>query len=215
MNTVKRLVCRRWLSLVGVCIPAVAAVHAAPATLSGAQLLAALHQGGYVLVMRHANSPFTPPDKSTAEPDNVQLERQLDETGRTTAQAMGEAIQRLHIPVGEILSSPTYRALETLRLASLGKAQTVSELDEPAQGMQANADATRSAWLRRKVAERPRRGTDTLIVTHTPNIMSTFGQSAAGIAAGETLVFRPDGHGTADLVARIKIEEWPRLEMPK
>ena len=193
----------------------IAAVHASPPTPSGTQLLKALRQGGYVLVMRHANSPFTTPDKSVAEPANAKLERQLDETGRNTAQAMGEAMRHLHIPFGEILSSPTYRALETLRIALLGNAETVSELDEPPQGMQADAGSTRSAWLRHKVAERPRAGTNTLIVTHTPNIMSAFGESAAGIAAGETLVFRPDGHGSAELAARIKIEEWPRLEMAK
>ncbi len=210
-----RLVFRRRLHLIAACIAIVTAVHAAEQFLSGALLLEALHHGGYVLVIRHANSPFATPDKSAAEPDNVKIERQLDETGRNTAQAMGKSIQRLHVPIGEIFSSPTYRALETLRLASLGKPQIVSELDEPAQGMQASTDVTQSAWLRHKVTERPRRGTNSLIVTHTPNIMSAFGQSAAGIAAGEALVFRPDGQGNSALVARIRIEEWPRLEAPK
>jgi hypothetical protein len=31
------------------------------------------------------------------------------------------------------------------------------------------------------------------------------------MAAGEALVFRPDGKGGTSLVARIKIEEWPKL----
>ena len=61
-----------------------------------------LRHGGYVLVMRHASSPPNPPDKSAADPENVTLERQLDENGRMTAEAMGRAFKALHIPVGEI-----------------------------------------------------------------------------------------------------------------
>jgi hypothetical protein len=34
---------------------------------------------------------------------------------------------------------------------------------------------------------------------------------AAGLADGEALVFRPDGHGKASFVARVKIEDWPQL----
>jgi hypothetical protein len=47
-----------------------------------------------------------------------------------------------------------------------------------------------------------------VIVTHNPNIMEAFADVAAGLADGETLVFHPDGHGNAPLVARVKIEEW-------
>jgi phosphohistidine phosphatase SixA len=180
-------------------------------SLAGPALIAALHQGGYVLVMRHASSPLQPPDKSTADPGNARLERQLDDKGRATARAMGEAMRQLHLPVGDVLSSPTYRALETVRLAGLGPPKTYPELDEGAHGMQANADGGRSEWLRKKVAERPRAKTDTLVVTHTPNLIGAFGERAAQVAAGEILVFRPDGKGGAELVARIKIEEWTQL----
>ncbi len=194
-------------------------VAAAPiahaASLSGAALVDALRHGGYVLVMRHASSPFAAPDKSTANPDNPKLERQLDEAGRSTARTMGEAIRHLRIPVGDVLSSPTYRALEAVRIAALGQPKTYAELDEGAQGMQSGADPRKSAWLRAKAAERPRAGSNTFIVTHTPNIVDAFGQDAGRIAAGEALVFHPDAKGGTELVARIKIEEWPQLEGAK
>lgn len=177
-------------------------------SLSGAALVNALRQGGYVLVMRHANSPAMPPDKSAADPGNVQLERQLDDLGRNTARAMGDAIRKLRIPIDEALSSPTYRALQTVQYLSLGKAIPAAELDEGGAGMQANADQTRVAWLRGKIAEQPRGGANTIIVTHAPNIAGSFGIDAA---AGETLVFRPDGTGGAAQVARVKIADWPTL----
>jgi hypothetical protein len=40
--------------------------------------------------------------------------------------------------------------------------------------------------------------------------MGAFGESAAKMASGEALIFRP-GKANPDLVARIKIEEWPAL----
>ena len=120
------------------------AASASADQLEGDALVAALRQGGCVIVMRHPSSPFTQPDKATANPDNTNLERQLDETGRTTARAMGEAIRKLRIPIGDVLSSPTYRALEAVRLAAFGKTQTFPELAEDVQSMTQNTDASRS-----------------------------------------------------------------------
>jgi phosphohistidine phosphatase SixA len=179
--------------------------------LAGDALVAALRQGGYVIIMRHPSSPFTQPDKATANADNPDLERQLDETGRNTSRAMGEAIRKLQIPIGDVLSSPTYRALEAVRLAAFGKPETFSELAEGVQRMQEHTDATRSAWLRMKATEVPRARTDTLIVTHTPNLTGAFETEASSMAAGEALIFHPDGKGATSLVTRIKIEEWPKL----
>ena len=159
-----------------------------------------------------ANSPAAPPDRSMADPENTKLERQLDEPGRSTARAMGEAFRTLRIPVGDVLSSPTYRARQTVRFASFGEPRIRAELDEGAQGMQAAAEATRSDWLRTQAGTAPRPGTNTIIVTHTPNIVGAFQQSGANVAAGESLVFRPDGKGGATLVARVKIADWPGLE---
>lgn len=178
--------------------------------LTGASLVQALHQGGYVLLMRHASSPNAVPDKTSADPDNPKLERQLDRNGRSTARAMGKAIKALHIPIREVWSSPTYRARETVKLAAFGNPQAFAELGDGGQSMQA-LQASPTAWLRTKIADVPPPGSDRVIVTHAPNIIGALGQSVADIADGETLVFHPDGKGGAALVARVKIEDWPRL----
>jgi phosphohistidine phosphatase SixA len=180
-------------------------------SLSGAALVNALRHGGYVIVMRHPSSPSALPDKAEADPANTKLERQLDETGRKTSREMGQAFRDLHISVGAILSSPAYRARESIRLAGLGEPKTFAELEDGGQSMQSNADAERSTWLREKVSESPGSGTNTLIVTHTPNLTGAFGEAAKDIAAGEALVFHPNGKTNPNLVARIKIEDWPRL----
>ena len=38
-----------------------------------------------------------------------------------------------------------------------------------------------------------------------------FPTATQGLADGEALVFRPDGHGGASMVARVKIEEWKTM----
>ena len=98
--------------------------------LAGEGLIKALRQGGYVIVMRHASSPREVPTKQTADAGNVKLERQLDEAGRAGSVAMGRALRDLKIPVGEVLTSPIYRALETVRLAQLANPRAQTELDE-------------------------------------------------------------------------------------
>ena len=50
-----------------------------------------------------------------------------------------------------------------------------------------------------------------MIVMHAPNLTGAFGQNIGPVAAGEALVFHPDGTGGPDLVARIKIEQWPQF----
>jgi hypothetical protein len=111
--------------------------------LEGAALVRALERGGYVVVMRHASSPSEPPAKDSADVENTRDERQLDEKGRTTATAMGKALHELKIPLGEVLSSPTYRPLETVRYAQLGAARTYSELGDNGKSMQGRTEAQR------------------------------------------------------------------------
>jgi hypothetical protein len=178
------------------------------AELSGQALAEALRHGGYVVLMRHAHSPDTPPAKpSPGDPDH---ERELDATGQSTASAMGAAIRALHIRVGEVWSSPTYRALQTIRLAGLPKPRTEQALGDHGQSMQA-ATGEQSAWLRGKLAQAPRKGADTFIVTQAPNIVGALGTAASGLTDGEALVFRPRSAAGSQLVGRIRIEDWPSL----
>jgi phosphohistidine phosphatase SixA len=182
----------------------------ASASLTGRNLVVALRSGGYVILMRHASSPRSPPEPAEVDPGNVQHERQLDSSGRASARQMGDAVRRLRIPIGQVLSSPTYRALETVRLAGLGDAKTYPELGDAGQSMRADTTGTRGAWLRQHVAVRPSPGTNTIIITHAPNIAEAFPNDGQGLEDGEALIFQPDGHGTAALIGSVKIDEWPR-----
>jgi phosphohistidine phosphatase SixA len=179
--------------------------------LQGASLVQQLRKGGYVFLLRHAHSPASPPAKEIGDASNLSLERQLDEQGRDTAKAMGEAIKKLHIPIGLVLSSPTYRAMETVRLAGLGPARPTSQLGDGGQSMMRDAVGGQASWLRRTVASQPKFGSNTLLVTHMPNIQTAFPEDAADLSDGEMLVFHPENEGGTKLVAKIKIEDWPSL----
>jgi phosphohistidine phosphatase SixA len=175
---------------------------------SAQALVASLKKGGYVLVMRHASSPREAPDARSANPDNVKTERQLDEAGRRGAIAMGKAVRDLHIPIGEVLSSPTYRALETVRLAELPNVQSHPELGDGGQSMQGSS-AAQGEWLRERAGRLPK-GTNTIIVTHMPNISRAF-PAWGTVADGEVVVVGRDGDRGVKPLGRIKIEDWPSL----
>jgi len=177
--------------------------------LQGKSLVSALQRGGYVILMRHANAPRELPSAQTADPENVHLERQLDETGRTTAVAFGKALRDLKISIGQVLSSPTYRAFETARYAQLPTPRAIPELGDNGQSMQLTKES-QAAWLQKHVTEFPS-GSNTIIITHQPNIAGAFPQWSDNLSEGEALILGPDGKGGARLIARVKIEEWLKL----
>ncbi len=206
-----------WVSLVVATVVTNAWAQPAPATqagrLSGEALAAALRQGGYVLVFRHASSPAALPTTETANADNVTLERQLDAAGRADATALGAALRRLQVPIGDVLVSPLYRAMETARLARLPNPRPEPELGE-ASGNMAAVTPAQLDWLRKTVAEVPRTG-NTILITHSPHIIGAFPADGAAIAQGEAIVFRPSPAGPPVFVARLTIDEWSRLDSPR
>jgi len=177
-------------------------------SLPRSSLAAALRDGGFVIVMRHANSPRQPPDAAHANPENIKQERQLDETGRRDAQAMGSELKRLRIPLNEVLSSPTYRALETARLMNVATVQPVDELGN--EGMAATSEA-RTTWLRQQVARKTPAGQNRLLITHGPNISAAFADFSTGMEEGEALIFDPRGMNGPVMVQRIRIGDWAGL----
>lgn len=173
---------------------------------SAEEIVDMLRDGGYVLVMRHASSTREAPDERSADPRNPDLERQLDETGRAHSSAMGYAFRQLGVEIGDVISSPAFRALETLRYLAYDDGAQVA--DELAAGT-GHAD-----WLRERAGEAPADGTNTLIVTHAPNLAAAFGDAAQGMSESETLVLRPDG-GEARVVGRLTVEDWATLAVER
>ncbi len=200
------------------CLPAAGAVHAQERLsldltqqLTPRGIASALTRGGLVLVMRHASSPREVPEPGAANPDNVTRERQLDAEGRAGATAMGSALRTLEVPLGDVLTSPAYRARETVRYLGVN-AVSADELGDNGQSM-AGVTSAQVAWLRARLTQAPAAGRNTLLVTHSPNLSRVFPDWWPTIADGETVVLRPDGAGGVVLLGRVAISAWPGLRV--
>lgn len=160
-------------------------------------LLAALRHGGCVILMSAAG--------------NRNLERQLDDQGLRDARAMGAAMRQLRIPIAEVMSSPTFRARETITAAGLRAPRTFPQLGDAGHSMSQAAVAGWSQWLRQMVSRQPPAGSNMLIVTQMPNIGAAYGRPASALKAGGALIFQPDGRGNAHMLAVMQIGDWKQL----
>ena len=57
----------------------------------------------------------------------------------------------------------------------------------------------------------PEAGKNTLIVTHKPNILDTFGKDWFEVKEGEASIFKPDSAGKAVLIARVQAIDWIKV----
>src|SRR4029079_16211646 len=78
-------------------LPFVFTVHAQ----TQPEWLSALRSGGYVIVIRHGATHNDQADTDPFHLRNIGKQRQLTDEGRATAQEIGEAWQKLKIPVGD------------------------------------------------------------------------------------------------------------------
>ena len=170
-------------------------------------LVRTLRAGGLVLVMRHTSA-----DAMIAGEESLRScgrQRALTIVGREQARAIGRAITRLKLPIGEIRASPLCRTRDTARLM-LGRATVDRDLITPGVIGTDAGDERRTQRLLALAQTSPKAGTDSLLVTHGTNLGNAFGLSAD---EGELLAFRPDpGAQRPRLVARLQPEDWARLE---
>ena len=73
-----------------------------------------------------------------------------------------------------------------------------------------NENNRRAAAFRKLASTMPPAGTNVVIVTHKPNTIDAFGKDWFEVKKGEATIFKPDG-GAHKVVARIQMDEWPRI----
>jgi hypothetical protein len=162
-------------------------------------LAAALRQGGYVIYFRHTATDFSRTDEGMKGYADCARQRLLSAQGRRDASAVGKHIRALRLPVGEVLASPYCRTLDTARLM-FAQAQPREEIRE-AQGGD-------YPGLKRLLATPVAPGTNRWLVGHGIPFRAIAG--APHLAEGEAAVMRPGGTGWT-VVARVRVDEWPRL----
>lgn len=176
---------------------------------SQTEWLTALRAGGHVIVIRHGATHQDQADTDPFNLANVDKQRQLNGAGRAKAREIGEAFRKLGIPVGLVITSQYFRAIETGKLA-FGSAQPTADVTEGGQVVTPIENSRRTAALRKLAATPPATG-NTVIVSHKPNILDAFGKDWFDIREGEASVFKPDGAGGFRFVVRVQADEWAKL----
>ena len=90
--------------------------------------VAALRDGGYVIVLRHGATYTDQADTNPLDPKDTAHQRQLNDAGRAAAKSMGDALRTLKIPVGKVQTSQFQRAVETGTLLGFGEASPTADL---------------------------------------------------------------------------------------
>ena len=195
-----------WLALL-IALPLVISAWAQDTSreLSGAALKDALLRGGYVLYFRHAATDFGQNDDRMSGYEDCAQQRNLTDTGRSDARAIGAEVRRLHIPVSTVLASPFCRTRETAQLI-FGHAT----VDVRVRGGPARADdPERYAELRTLLSTPVPAGTNVVIVSHGNPFVAVAGPPY--LAEGEAAVIEPR-EGTFRVVARIPVGAWRTLQ---
>ena len=173
--------------------------------LSGPALLNALRRGGYVIYFRHTSTDFGQNDEGMTSYDDCTKQRNLTEQGRAEARAIGAAIAKLQIPIGDVLASPFCRTLETARLI-FGRATTSPAVRG---GPATTENADRYADLRKLLSTPVSRGVNVAIASHGNPFRAVAGTPY--LAEGEAAVIEPLGKDGFRIVARITKDGWNAL----
>jgi phosphohistidine phosphatase SixA len=184
---------------------------AAPATPSNDKDVAeALRAGGLILVVRHG-ATFT--DQADTDPfnfDNISAQRNLNDKGKALAKAFGDALRHTGVPIGKVYTSKYNRAYETALIAGFPDIEKTADLTEGGLIVSPNENNRRADAFRKMSAMAPKNHTNTIIITHQPNIVAALGKDWFDVKEGETSIFRP-ADGGYQLVARIQMDEWGRI----
>lgn len=182
--------------------------------LSGEEIIDALQDGGYVVVMRHAPASLEAARNRAdgggrggfgggrggrgGAPPPEPTEEALEQSSIEMLTGMRYAIWHFQIPVGAIYASPTRRAREHAEEIPFVDIEIVDQLAGEAAG---------SGWLAGRLRQAPMQGSNTIVVTHSPNIRSDVGIDA--VAEGEALIVRPGAN--PEVVGRLTLREWSVL----
>ena len=199
-------------ALVAFCGLLATSSFAAPGGAAGdnSNVVQALRAGGLVIVVRHG---ATFPDQADTDPlnfDNIAAQRNLNDKGKALAQAFGDAIRQAGVPVGKVFTSKYNRAYQTAVIAGFKDIEKTADITEGGLVVSPNENNRRIDAFRMLLSTAPAPGTNTILITHKPNIVDALGKDWFDVKEGEASIFRPE-NGSYRLIARVQMEDWPVL----
>ncbi len=156
-----------------------------------------VQQGGQVLMIRHATTVPGVGDPEGFRLDDCATQRNLSAEGRAEAKRLGAALRARKVPVGEVLSSPWCRCIETAELALGSRPATWAALGNLFGRPEAAQAQVRE--MRSRIGDY--RGKRNLVlVTHGSTTLALTGVSPA---QGEIVVLTPQGGGKFRVAGRL------------
>jgi phosphohistidine phosphatase SixA len=202
------------LAFAGGLCAAVSMVASIPAAADDKDLVHALRAGGLVIAVRHGATFPDQADTDPLHPDNIAAQRRLNDNGKALAKSFGDALREIGAPIGKVYTSLFNRAYETAVIAGFTDIERTADLTEGGLVVSPNENNRRAEAFRKLLGVAPKSGTDTLIITHKPNIVDALGKDWFDVKEGEASIFRPE-NGGYKLIARVQMDEWPRLAAAK
>ena len=162
------------------------------------QVWAALKQGGKVILLRHTHVDIREGIGRLA-PGNCAAEVNLSASGVEQAKRLGEAFRAHGIEVGEVLSSPYCRCMDTGNLA-FGRATAVQYLKPPGVVSDSQAKLNDESVLQEILEHH---GPSNLVmITHDLNISNILLEPT--VHMGEFFVLQPHG-AEFDIIGKIRM----------
>ena len=190
-------------AMLGIAVPG-------PAAADDKDIAQVLRAGGLVIVVRHG---ATFPDQADTDPlnfENIAAQRNLNDKGKALAKAFGNALRQVGIPVGKVYTSKYNRAYETAVIAGFKDIEKTTDLTEGGLVVSPNENNRRIEAFHKMLGTSPQTGTNTILITHKPNIVDALGKDWFDVKEGEASLFRPE-NGSYKLFARVQMDEWPRI----
>lgn len=175
-------------------------------------LIRELRSGGYNIYFRHAETDWSqsdrvhmPGDWTSCDPTRI---RQLSNHGRENARRIGEALRAIALPIGNVLSSPYCRAVETAQLFDVGTVLTTDHIMNMRVANYFGGPAAVVQRARSRLAQQPAAGSNTLLVAH-----GNLAREATSVYPGEAgaLIIKPLPGGSFRVVGTLSPSDWERL----
>jgi phosphohistidine phosphatase SixA len=164
------------------------------------QLWAALKQGGKVILLRHAHVDIRE-GIGRLSPGNCTEEVNLSSRGVEQAKRIGEAFRAHGIAIGEVLTSPYCRCIDTGRLA-FGRATSVQYLRPPGTVSEVQAKLNQARVVQEILKHRD--PSNLVMITHDLNIADVVLEDT--VPMGEFFVVQPKGTDF-DVLGKIHLDD--------
>ena len=180
------------------CLLVLLTLSAGPALADDEQVWAALKQGGKVILLRHTHVDVREGIGRLA-PGNCAAEVNLSASGIEQAKRIGEVFRAHGIVVGQVLSSPYCRCMDTGMLA-FGRASAVHYLMPPGVVSDSQAKLDNESVLQEILKHNDL--SNLVMITHDLNIANILLEPT--VSMGEFFVLQPKGTDF-DVIGKIRM----------